>query len=130
LTVNAERLKEKLEELKLKRKKLTDMYENDELNVPVYTQSIMLLEKSDYELSNKEKKLKRNLDAFLNGGLTKETFLDKWEMIIQLQESSIEPPPQKEPEIKPTPQVKFCRNYGNIIKPSQLFCTRCGKRVN
>jgi len=130
LTVNAERLKEKLEELKLKRKKLTDMYENDELNVPVYTQSIMLLEKSDYELSNKEKKLKRNLDAFLNGGLTKETFLDNWEMIIQVQERSIEPPPQKEPETKPTPQVKFCRNCGNIIKPSQLFCTRCGKRVN
>jgi len=130
LTVNAERLKEKLEELKLKRKKLTDMYENNELTASVYTQSIMLQEKTDYELSNKEKKLKRNLDAFLNGGLSKETFLDNWEMIMQMQERSTDSPQQKEPEVKPAPQVKFCRYCGNVIKPSQLFCTRCGKRVN
>jgi hypothetical protein len=132
LTANAKRLKEKLEELRLKRKRLTNLYENGEITTPVYTQSIILLAKSDNELSDKEKKLKRNLDAFLNSGLGPETFLDNWEMIMQMEEKTIRPPQQIESEVKPSPvpQNKFCTNCGNVIKPTQLFCTRCGKRVN
>jgi uncharacterized caspase-like protein len=128
LTANANRLKEKLEEARLKRKKLADMYEADSITAPLYTQSIMLLEKSELELTDKERKLKRNLDAFLNGGLSKETFTDNWEIIMQVEDK---PAQKMAPEVRSPsmPQKKFCTNCGNVISPTQVFCTRCGKRV-
>ena len=135
LTANASRLKEKSEELIMKRKQLSDIYNDNAISTEIYTQSLLLLNKLDYELNDKEKRLKGNLDSFLNGGLANEIFVDNWEMIIQMQEKANIPPPQQKPDTDKSPSApaqknKFCTNCGKIIKPTQLFCTGCGKKVN
>ncbi|GEO11443.1 TIR domain-containing protein [Segetibacter aerophilus] len=126
-----EKQKEKTNQIKTKREKLFDLFDRGIISVEVYSTSVILLNKTS-EPSDKEKKLIRNLEAFLNDGLSRETFVDNWEMIMQIPEKPSTPSIVNNSEIKnPLPEKKkFCINCGNLITPGQSFCIKCGKRAN
>jgi hypothetical protein len=114
-----------------KGKKLSDFFGHGVITAEIYSTSIILINKSN-GLSDKEKRLIRNLDAFLEGGLSKETFLDNWEIIMQFPEkkNSENTGDDCSEKIPASPKKKFCTSCGNAIKPVQVFCTSCGKKAN
>jgi uncharacterized caspase-like protein len=104
-----------------KRQKLSALRENDEIPLDVYLEALSLIEKPPAEMTAKESKLAKNLDALLKDGLGPEVYLVNRDAILGLG-----PPPPPQPR---ETETGYCIHCGAKMHGQNLFCTACGRRV-
>ena len=121
-----EEMREK--ELLMNQNKLSDFLSRKEITPDVFSKSLILLVKKDSEFSHLELILKSNLDALLNNSVPPVAFMEKWKLIMNAI-PKINPDPIK-PVTPDPPKIKFCIGCGNVLKPTQTFCVKCGRKVS
>ncbi|MEW6619502.1 MAG: caspase family protein [bacterium] len=123
------------EEIQLKRRKLFDLYDRGEFPSDAYQEAMSLIDKPLTEMTTKDSKLAKNLEALLKDGLSAEVYLENRDSIRSQMErkdsdrSPVQPPPQdtKSPGLKPPKtEMKYCIHCGTQINLQNKFCINCG----
>ncbi|MEW6607013.1 MAG: caspase family protein [bacterium] len=123
------------EEIQLKRRKLFELYDRGQFPSDAYQEAISLIDKPLTEMTTKDSKLAKNLEALLKNGLSAEVYLENRDSIrsqmerIESDRSPVQHPPQdtKSPRLKPPKtEMKYCIHCGTQINLQNKFCINCG----
>lgn len=151
LTASAERVaalkmqsdraeRQRREVVRTKNRILFEMHDGGDLPLEVYQEALLLLEKPEAEMSARDLKLARNLEALLRSGITPQVYLDNRESILSHHETEssqrsadgtrAEPQSTGRPDPDPTGSaLQYCIHCGTRLVPQNLFCVGCGKRI-
>lgn len=124
------------EQLRTKRRRLFELYDEDHLSRKNYEQALRLIEKKDEELTKKELHKKKLAEAVINDGISVETYLASLEAMEGGEKPELTPEPIK-PEArndgndsKKEPKLKFCIHCGTKVIENKKFCIGCGKQYS
>jgi uncharacterized caspase-like protein len=130
--------RQRKEEIQMKRRSLSDLLDRGELPLEVYQEALILIEKSPRDMTTRESKLAKNLEALLKGGISAEVYLDNRGFIHSKPEHIAsgrtlpDPLPVNTAAQTPKPSernVKYCIYCGTQIRLQNTFCTGCGNRI-
>lgn len=125
-TERAEAERRQQEKNQEKRQKLTALRDRGDLPLDAYLEALGLIEKSADDMTAKESALLKNLDALCKEGIAPEVYLLNRNAI-----TGSDPPPQDTKLHSQGSQTdtRYCIHCGAQIQSQNLFCTRCGRRI-
>jgi hypothetical protein len=130
----ARRLKESSEAEQARQKRIKDQcvalekfWKDGTLSDAVFLEAVTVLKNDPDTYSRLDRALADNLESLLRGGISIETYLNNRKFIRG--ESDVRPKPSTRSPAPDPPRLRFCTQCGTPLRPGNLFCSSCGKRL-